>query len=250
MSFSLARFFSLVKRDFIIYKKPVIYLAIGLILIMGFLSWIGYASQNITDFKFWFTWFLMALMGGGLLLTSVAFWEFKSPAGRIQYLSLPASNLEKFATRHIYTLIVYPFLILSLFTVLYMILSSFYPNISIGSEDRFMIKMFMKTYVLAHSVVIICGIYFNKYVAPKTMITGWAIFFISLLIGLFLVRIIFHDMFSGFFQKKMDIDVTMDAEFQEWLEIGIQDKLNAILLNVLPIFFWVVAYFKMKEKEV
>jgi len=88
MIFNPARFASLIKRDFIINQKVLFYGLIGIAALFSFITYVGYKSHNLGDASFWLGWYITVLFAGGLLLTSIIFWEFKSPAGP------PASSPE------------------------------------------------------------------------------------------------------------------------------------------------------------
>jgi|GEM_PF-6100809 len=253
MQFSITRMKKLIQRDWIVYKKPALYSLILVVLSSLFIFWLptidNHDAFKTYDTGFWVGWYLTYLFVGGLLLASIIFWEFKSPAGRIQYLSLPTSNFEKFVSRAIYPLIVYPvFLTLILFIAVTIAKStSSFDNL----DNKFwsVIPFVLGGYMSLAALMLVFSIALNKYVAPKAVILSWITFFLFLGLGYLIFRLVMFELFTGF---SLNHDYTLagnnDNNFdgKEIVEtIGL-----FILWIVIPVFFSVVSYFKMKEKQV
>lgn len=249
MQFNLKRFKQLLTRDLVIYKKPLLYFIFGSFIILGLITAISIidSEYHMLGNGYWEGWFGILLFGGGLLLTSVIFWEFKSPAGRVQYLSIPASNFEKCLSRWLYSLILYPIVICLILIVLRFVSDAITNPISNDfSWDPF--KEMTKGYYLLHSVLFVFSIWFNKYVAPKTAITGFALAILTVVLFYIAHRIFFYDLYEGIFQIDTHRNKMLPKpEFQSYIE-GIVPSLVYAALIIIPAFFYVVSYFKMKEK--
>jgi len=246
MQFDIARFFSLIRRDFIIYKKPV-FLGTALIVVFMVLltGWNLYADEAYAD-AFLMSWFVTCMIVGGLLFTSIIFWEFRTSAGRLQYLSLPASNFEKVASRWLYTILGYPLFIALLFCLLYAISHSL-SDFNTGWESVILKETFMG-YWIVHPIVFMFSIWYNKYVAPKAVLTSLA--FLLLVLFFFYIghRLFFHELYEGY-GITQNFRVDPNADFKLFVEDKVEGIAKFLGLVVLPMFFWVVSYFKMKEKE-
>jgi len=250
MTFNISRFSNLIKRDFIIYRKTLIYFFLALASYFGLIVLLGYESSNLNDTSYWFSWYVTALFPIGLTISSLVFWEFKSSAGRIQYLSLPASNLEKIASRQLYVLVIYPILVTVLFAIIYGLFKSIYPEMGIDDEMKMILKYLLHAFVVSQAFVLICAVYFNTFVPVKTIMTSWALFFIQILLTVIVFRIVFWDYFDGLFSVVHVESSKPNAEFEDFAKNKLVPIAEFIGFYVLPVFLWVIAYFKMKEKEV
>jgi len=246
MSFSKSRFMQLIKRDLIYYKKSN---WIGLICIPITIVMIFYL-QEITEehafsHNFWSSWYYIFLFIGGAIFTSVCMWEFKTPSGRSQYLTIPASNFEKLFSRFLYTLIIYPLFIMIIFWLI-AVLGNVYEDSK--TMSYFLFSPF-KFYVVFHASVFLIALWFNNYSGAKAMLYSVAIFFIVVLFTSILFRIVFSEAFDGFLMFNENIRIEPNKAFQKQVENVYAPILEIIFLWGLPIFLWVVTYFKMKEKE-
>jgi len=251
MQFNLQRFTQLLRRDFIIYKKPVLYFIFGSLIILSLITFFAAIDEGryIVDQSYWEAWYSISLMGGGLLLTSAIFWEFKSPAGRVQYLSLPASAFEKCMSRWLYSVLLYPIIILSILGIVKLI-TDLITGTPLGIDLTFFpFKEVAMGYFLLHSLVFMFAIWFNKYVAAKSIISGFLIILIATFIFAIAHRVIFNNLYEGLFSMSgsRGVKVIPNPEFQEFVE-NFAPKLAYAAALIVPIFFYTVSYFKMKEK--
>ncbi len=250
MEFNLTRFGALVKRDFIIYKKQILLIALSSIFAVGAIWFLTLRTQQLEETlaEYWMSWYVVFL-GVALLLTSVIFREFKTPSGRMQYLAVPASHLEKLVSRWSYSLILYPVFI-SL-----VIIAFASTVVDTGTErytqDVFFIKYIIHAYILAHAVQLIYAIVINKNVAFKTFLISIVTFIGTVLLIALLFYIIFHDYIpKGSYSIGPNLNLRISPEAQNMFS----ERLPRLGLffgkYILPPYLWVVAYFKLKEKEV
>lgn len=239
------------KRDFIYYKKGLLYTIATIIVTYALILYIDFASDNRASrhSEFWLTWFGLYLILIGSALTSVIFWEFKTGAGRSQYLSLPASNIEKYISRWFYSLVGYTVLISIIFALFYFLVPISRPTNGWGQEGKQVVKYLILGYVVAHSVMMMYAIWFNKYSAPKGILVS-NLLSIGFFAFCFIVfRIVFNELFSGFFRPQHNVMLDNHDGFENMMENRILPILKFCLWVVVPIFFWIVGYFKMSEKE-
>ena len=252
MQFSLSRIKRLVYRDWILYRKPVLYSLFLVVFASLFIFWLPTTEQNFNNYDtgFWAGWYFSFLFIGGLLLASILFWEFKTPAGRIQFLSLPANNLEKLTSRSIYPHFIYPIFLSFMFFVAYNFAKA-------GGNSELLHNTFWEAlpfviggYLCAVSLILVFSIAINKYVVPKTVIIAIIIYFVFLFIFFIIFRLTMHELFEGF---SMNRNFEMKMENQKDFEMIGESCLTLIkfiLWIIIPGFFYTVAYFKMKEKQV
>lgn len=253
MEFSIQRIKQLINRDLILYKKPLLYGLLATVILTVLFTWIPTTSYNFNKFvpEFWLSSYFTTLFVGGLLLASITFWEFKSPAGRIQYLGIPASHFEKLFSRGIYTLVLYPTFMTLWFLLVYKI------TILIGNSEKLPFEKLKPIilYVWGGYLVLVClmiiyATIFNKYVAPKsiivTTILNIAFFFLTLLI----VRLTFFEYFEGFSFRQDPGRLMHFEDPSKSLESTLKAISKIGLWIILPIYLLSIAYFKLKEKEV
>lgn len=251
MQFSIARIKNLMLHDGIIYRKSILYGFVALMAFTLFLFWIPTLENNFGgyDTGFWVGWFVSFLFIGGLLLTSVIFWEFRSAAGRIQYLGLPATNMEKLVSRSLYTHVLYPLFLTLVFVTSYQAFKYFQMTEVLAKEFFEALPYIMGAYFSLASFMLIFSIIFNNYVAPKAIIVSVIVYVVSVIIGAGIFRLIMNDLFHGM-SLRNNRSMTLDSEALEPVGDVVLTLLKYFLLIVLPSFLWIVAYFKMKEKEV
>lgn len=251
MQFSLSRINRLIYRDWIVYKKPTLYGILLVVLSSLFIFWLPTSDKYFQtyDTGFWVGWYFPYLFVGGLLLASIIFWEFKNPAGRIQYLSLPASNFEKFLSRAIYPLILYPLLITVILTIAVFISKS--ASIFGKFDDNFWdaLPFVIGGYLSLASLMLVFSITFNKYVAPKAVIVYLiaTLFFVGLSYVIF--RLVMHELFTGF-SINNDYVLRGNDETNFGNTETFKNLVKFVIWIVIPGFFCTVAYLKMKEKQV
>lgn len=196
----------------------------------------------------------------GMFLVSLSFKDLNSDSERIFYLGMPASHLEKYISRFIYTGILFPLFI----SVAYCIYAFFYDTVILTLLDSGITRFsfftnifqgytptsfdFLKFYLPLHSVFFLGAIAFRKLAFFKTLFSGWLVVFLSAGISYLLVMILLPELFAGggFLQNPT---VEPSEWFQEFFETYIDDILYIIGLIIIPIVFWIVGYFKLTEKE-
>ena len=246
MSFSTSRFIQLIKRDLIYYKKTnwIALVCIPLTVLMIFYLQ-ELTEESAFTHNFFLSWFNIFLFGGGLVFTSMIMWEFRTAAGRAQYLTLPASNFEKLLTRFIYTLLVYPLFIFAIFFIIGVSGKVYSDTTTLW----FFMSSTLKLFLVLHAALLLASVWFNNYSGPKAFLYSFALFFILVIIISFLFRIVFYDAFEGFAMFNEDIKIEPTEAFQKQVENFYAPVLEKLLWIGLPVFLWIVSYFKMKEKE-
>ena len=253
--FQPTRFIHLLKKDGI-YDQKRTWLVAGAILIIMlctilFWAWDG---DNSTPY-FYDDMFPGLLFAGGFLYTSFAFRDLDSPDTGHLYLSLPASNFEKFLSK---------FLITTIGFVLTLIVSWWLFSVITGGiiESFFDMEvrqfkpltgdnwLYLKVYFVLQSLFFLGAVMFRKYAAVKTIVSGFALMFGLVLIVLLIIRIVFNEFFDGFEPTMSDRDMMPTPWFQDFAEHRLFGFSQFIFWIVLPLFFWTVSYFKLKEQEI
>lgn len=261
MQFNLSRFFQLIRRDYIVHKK-----SIGSLILVMF-AFCGVAMLMVSDVsrngdrlanlppdagEIVYGGLLLLL---GSLFTIWIFRIFRSSTQKLQYLSLPASNFEKVLSRWCYSLPGYVILASIIFIISYFFFGYLIESFS---DLRFaplsdMSSKFLSYYLLAffivHSVLFLMATSYDKYVIPKSILTGIGLVLVTFFIVGLIFRIVFFDYFDGFYTpNKQQSNIVLSEGFKDTVE-SIAFNAHYIIACTLVPFLWVVSYFKIKEKE-
>lgn len=255
---NFGRLIALMRLDFVTKNKSYIYGALGFLAVYCLFNFFGAVDGDPRDTEFHANFFPVFLIGFGLILSSFAFQEMNAPLERQTYLTLPASNLEKMTSKWILTFILFPIV----FTLAYWILSIFVDRIieffflmeiprfrPTGEETIF----FIKIYMAIQGLYVIGSVIFNKYALVKTGIGLFVMTILSILVMVLCVRIIFMDHFDPWsmnVNKEIRVSREVQPSFVRFIEGPFQSLGLYLFWIGLPILSWIVAFFKLKEKEV
>lgn len=263
MRIQTARLGKLIKRDYLLYERPLGLGYLGMVILLGAIVIFNIAAQeqkaDMLSIFWWFNTYIAFLAVGGFLFTSIVFWEFGRPSGRIDYLMLPASNAEKLLTRFLYTAIFYPLLLTVTFAVVYYIAI---PIDGPRSENYSLLKalfndlrmpgaIFSEIWgllLVGYAFIFMMGVWLNKYVAAKSAIIGLLLVVAVAFMIAVIFRIVFSDLYTG-----MEMTANIRIEPKEGFQESVEDRISLfikVVSLVMSVFFLVVSYFKMKEKEV
>jgi hypothetical protein len=186
---------------------------------------------------------------GGYIFTSIGFNELHSPHKAYQYLTLPATTLEKLASVWLLTTIVYVFASLVLLVILAILCNLFALFVgssatSYGELMHYPIHNIVWVFLVTQSVFLLGSCYFRKNNFLKTIL---ALFIVGFVLGVYATingYIFFGSEFHSFDGNQMNGVMT---EFMEETFPGIMKFLFNYLLAP---FFYVVSYFVLKERQV
>lgn len=244
MEFSMPRFINLLRRDYILHGKKILYAFLLVILVLTILTLIGHrlispnAGGGIQVIMICFFGFL--IFGGGFL-TSSNLGDLNSAAKRTQYLSIPASTFEKVLSKWFYTLVLFlsiSYLIFYGFAAGYTsMFADKIPPEAQGFMDHITARMFpffSMLYIIGHSIAFFFSFVFNSFVAVKGGLVTIVIFLVlSLIVALFNL--------GG--EHSFD-RIWGDAIFN--IMVLLQENLKRFLL-IAPVF-WVLAYYVFARK--
>lgn len=210
----------------------------------------GYHALNYNLFP-------LVLLGGGLIFTSVSFYEFNEKTGTHHYLSLPASTFEKFLSKWLITAILFPIATVILFWLYSKIGDWLYykhGNYIVEEYDGWSVTnwwswFFIRLYLVIQTIYLVGAIAFQKYTFFKTSLST----FLTILLfgGLCFLsfRLIFADFFVGFLSPNHELSLVTNDETQDFMMNHYQNGLEYGLWLLLPAVMLVVGFFKLKEKE-
>ena len=279
-TFNIKRFGLTFRKDFIENGKRYLLLfltLLGLITVfITYITWLYYrnteASETIDPATFLFlnkrllTFLSFTFLAAGIWFSSTFTTPMNSKLKSITYLISPASNLEKYLTRWIITIIGF---IVAFFAAMWMadairvaLCSIIYPEIEINffdlsklyypdkdySSSIYMVPksvflFFLSLYFFLQSIFLLGSTYSEKASFIKTFTFGAAVIAAFILICRWTI-LLFYGSLDGFgnVMRSFEINQTIDADQ------GV--TIAAIVLAVFTLTFWILAYFRMKESEI
>jgi len=251
--FSLPRFFNLFKEETSSGHRMTLIIASVVFAFLSFLFILNGSDRGTPEFHE--IWYGLVLLAGGFYFTSTSFNELNRKEERMNYLAIPASIFEKFSMKLLITTLGY---IISV-TLIYWLFSKFIDLITLRYFD-FQFDVFnpfgehylllIKLYLVLQSIFILGAATFNRFSFFKTL---FALGLIGLIIGTFFgisLRLVFADFFESLFVPRDDVTVIPSIEFRNFMEYTAWPLLQNLFWYVLAPVLWVIAYFKLKEREV
>lgn len=256
--FSFARFGHLLKREFSQNKRIILMIAAVAFLLIGgnALGWAYNREHGFHEFAYPFY-----LLVGGFILTSLSFTEMNPHDGRLFYLTLPASSLEKFVSRWLITGLGFA----TVYTIGYYLISSIANGLgqsifdfNIGSFNFFTEEnmLLFRLYLAIQTIFLLGAVYFRKYAIFKTVLSTVLFAICMAITAVLLFRLVMFDLFDGLyhFNPEMSINgktvpVEPSRKYQRFMEHNAENYFRTIGLWVIPAVLLVIGYFKLKETE-
>ncbi len=251
--FAPTRFFKLFREE--VFSGYRITLIVASVVFAFLMLIFTIVASDHSDADFHQVWYPIVLLAGGFYFTSTSFNVLNRKEQRMNYLSIPASIFEKFSLKLLITTLGYTVMA----TLLYWLFSESvnaitqrYFSFSFWEFNPFseFNLFFIKLYIVIQSVFILGAATFNRFSFFKTLFALGLIYIALSLFGWLLFRIIFADLFDGLLVPRDNITVFPSYRFQDFVEFTAWPLLQNIFWYVMAPIFWVVAYFKLKEREV
>ncbi len=232
---SIRRVFYLLKRDFILYRKPILYLYLVLALITGIIMFISteeYCNENQIDITIIIE--LFVILPAWFLISAGAFHEFRRDGTRSSYLLLPATTLEKWVVRWFECSIIFLFFAFITTILSYIVfghlINQIWRECQFVSWTAILKFEFSKSLsITIQSLLFLFGIVFNRYGVAKS------IFATS-------ITVAFGFFFIGLLPSLLGIDKSTYELPQNWDSF----RIFAVMF-VLTILL--ASFYKLKEKE-
>lgn len=264
-SFSFTRLGKLITKQF--YENARFYtfslLALAGLLALTFAFWLGTSRPNYHEEVTYFI-FLFGLFITGTVFASLSFNMLGSRDKGVYWLGVPATHLEKLVCIIFYTTIVYfvlyclCFLIIkSLAVIIIKQLIKENPSYTYIEVDGFnegfgkVVPYFICGFFAVQALYLLGSVYFSRYTFVVTTVIGAILFFAF---GFYLTVI--HN-------KMFDNNISWDIVDAKKYNIGIRNSyylysISPTLVNILKYIvqfacaplFWVVTWYRLKEKEI
>ncbi len=260
-TFSFIRFGWLMKKTF--SERPVQLL--GFVVISFLVSLAVYIFFKLTgDFEVaQNASFIMGLVFGGSFLASMVFNYFSTNAAGVSFLTLPASQLEKWLCGIVITGILYVGLFLLFFRLMDLSFIALYHKgldpespfyrqaynaVQVYPFDGFLAPSIFMMFFNFAGAMLVGAFYFNKASFIKTALILCVICFGGFLLNILVANIFFSDVNSAFPYFFVWLTVGKETGRME-IEGSLHRVVMAIFQYVLPVILWTLAYLRLKEKQ-
>jgi hypothetical protein len=259
--FSLGRFFYVLKRDFLSHYRTIL-ITIGAV--AGFVILVSTVSAlNHGGEHFHMPLYFLLLYISGLIVSSRVFREMHDPGKSFTYITLPGSQLEKFASRLISTSIGYVIGTLIVYSAIAAV-SELFNQLLFGYTHDFLnpfSRVFLigsAAFIVIQSLFLAGAVFFKKNSLIKTILMLTVLAIAILVIVVLSARFIFPGIFKDLNPVHQEFHSLQ--ELTEWLGVT-EDRLHAVgraaWLTVKIIFWavlaplcWTISYLKFKKVEV
>ncbi|MFH1851999.1 MAG: hypothetical protein ABIA75_06605 [Candidatus Neomarinimicrobiota bacterium] len=253
--FDLNRFWHLVKNDLLTNYRTILIgggAALGLLFFINIISILS-DGEVLVPLVF----YPLMLFIGGYIVTSLAFQDLHHPQRSYVYLTLPASNLEKFLSKLVLTTVGYIFGTLVLYFLFSLVMSLL--NLLLFSHGYPLFNPFDRIvwitigiYTITQSIFMLGAAYFRKNALIKTIFSLHALAFAVIVFTGIVFRIVFWDLFNGFEFNAHDFDFpsNMAEKRLENFFLGFAEVMKFIFFYLLAPFLWLITYLRVKETEV
>ncbi len=254
---SLDRFSKVIRNEFALNTRSL-FITVGAI--AGLLLLINIASVRTSNtWDFHVIWYPLVLMIGGHVITSLSFKEMHDREKGYTYITLPASQIEKYLSKLIITSIGYVVISLAgyfLFSLLSTGVTELFFGMSHGLFIPFnpIVWQFIGLYIATHAVTFFGAVFFKKLHLLNTIlwltIIGIGLGFIALGIA----KLVFWGWFPGFAIEIND-DMIKFATGAQRMELqnffdNLLATVKVLFYFIFPAFFWTTGYFRLRETEV
>ena len=249
---------ALLMRNEIALNTKTIATVIGAI--FGLLLLINVASVGSSGrWDFHLVFFPLVLLIGGHVITSMSFRELHDKQKGYTFLTLPASQGEKYLSKLLITSIGYTVatvLIYLVFSLLAAGITELFFNRSHGIFNPFHHLMWrtIGIYIATHSVTFFSAVFFKRLHLLNEIL--WLnILGIGLgIIAVLLTKLVFWSWFPGFFvSMNFDhiniVDPAKQTAFMSFFQ-GLLRFTEILFYYIAPVFFWITGYFRLRETEV
>ena len=262
-TFDFNRFSLLVKRQWVENKKLFLMASFGIVGILVVLNslimrWESGTTNEVARFSM----FNLSLFLSGSIFANYTFKDISDKNSSTSFLLVPASHFEKFLMGVFYVFIVFPIVFLALFYVVDYGFVSIGDNIKDGSTASGLKNTQLYSFILGNknikdelgkiigfwlvmqAFILIGAAQFEGRSYVKTAFMGFALLFLLGFVIYLSDKLLLNDITLQFQSKGYSrelIKPTKDV---------ISGILGIILIYVVPLMLLIVAYFKLKEKQV
>ncbi|RPI71606.1 MAG: hypothetical protein EHM45_23315 [Desulfobacteraceae bacterium] len=211
--------------------------------------------------------FLGALYLGGGAVSWKLFSDLHNEAKNPAWMTFPASMLEKYASRIVLSALIFPVCLMIFFAVDSFLLEGVNRLLSGPNHMLFnpvgKLSMLLTAEFLVYQSMFMLGlVYFKKYAPAKAVIAVVAYLFLTGMVSLFVMNIVFGKYSDGLvftidLPRAFFIESHLDAGLKAFIKSDEAAPLSKMVVRVYICIFnffmplcWITGYFRIKETEV
>jgi hypothetical protein len=256
--FSQRRFFLLIRNILFLNRSFFLISAVTIMGVLLLLSSIGIIGQNNNP-VFYSSIYIPVLFICGFSITEKHFKDFHNEVRGMAWMTLPASQLEKFSSHVFFLLIVFAAGIMSLFFFTSLI-SEGINQMLLGSSHKIFNPFTEKvlsatyTYFILQSLFMLGAIYFKKSPIIKTILSLILYVFVFVIIVGVSMKIIFGGSAWNFIFAGNPVTNVAELAYENdtlvkiWSVIG--SATHIAFRYLLAPLCWVIGYIRLREKEI
>ncbi len=252
---SLNRFASLVKLDAVKNRWWYLLLfesVVGLVLFLFVLF--GALKQSSHNYSLMYGWsFLVA----GIFISGFAFVELTKRTDNYHYLLLPTSTHEKFLLKFLLLLVIFPLIMLASLAVAGLIgnfLNDILFNRNYIAFSHLFAKTgtFLKAYLIVFPLFMFGSVYFKELGIVKVILSVAGFLFVLTMFILVVYKLLFWNSVDGFgfLLKKGFVFAYPTVHKALPLLQTVLDTIVFMVKYLSPLFFLIMSFIALKEKEV
>ena len=245
--FNVQRFSRLLVIELRNYLKKI-FLATGMIYAITFFVYQMASGDRTETFSELF--FLIMLCASGALFTSVIFSDMHHPLEHYQYMTLPCSQLERFASKYLLTgpiFLVYALFAIALFEqmspVLVRILNNTPARFTPFDEVQLQVQLII--FLTGHILFLMGSIYFRNFAVVKTAFSLFVLPYTFLFVTLVGLKVFYFDHFASFW------DVEPNQRILPGIQMQLLDNRTFLYTLWTLLYLWLLfmAYTFLKDHE-
>jgi len=257
-SFSLSRFSNLFRKHTAEHYKSYL---MSLVVITGILFiWVSFhmiMHKRPMDIDTQFITFMFMFLLSGTIFTSAVFSELGEQKKAIALLTLPASPLEKFFVKWLYSYIIFQFVFVGIFYIVMEPMQNLFHEDAEHKKEllnifHYPMKNVFIAYAVLHAIAIWGAIFFKKFHFIKTTFAALIVLMVFLIANRQIMEAMLkRNILSAVPFISADF-VTKDRYHYISITLpeGTGDYLPYMLVILITFIFWTAAYFRLKEKQV
>lgn len=257
-TFDINRTLALLKLNLSLNKKAILFAIAGF---FGFVFITSFFVANnapslLNNMHLIF--YFILIYGGAALIAGRSFWHLNSTEKSIAHLSLPASTFEKYFIPWLLSGIVWILAAIGSYILYAMLINGLWSGVmgfpyetfkpftlQIGPQS---INEGYLPFFLVHSTFFLGAAAFQKHAIPKTLLAGFIINSLFTFLNLIFIMILFGGF--GDFNLNLNSPDSWAPDFQYFFTDFLPRFVKTAFVYVIPVIFYIAAFFKIKEREV
>lgn len=265
-TFSFPRLLQLIRKQWFENSRLYFFSILALLGILGLVMifWVLTSGNHYSEDGLYII-FLFGLFIAGTVYASMSFSMLGNKERGTYWLAFPASHLEKLICMIFYNVVVFTVVYCACFFLLKSMAVTYVNSLVAGdpqtyafrrsvwgSDSSFLkiIPYFLYCFFAVQSFYLLGSVYFPRYSFVITTVVGSALIFVFVYYSMEILKGSFYEGFSwnGDHLRKYDEDFSSYKRYE--LSPVFTDLLTFAIKFIWAPVFWVVAWFRLKEKQI